>query len=990
MSYEIPQQLEYKEKIMFGLTFKQLSYLFLFGFLDLAFLKKGFSVPVLWSLLMLNSSIGMGFVFFDFSGRIKIFWNYMKFKGLVEDSKKLKKFMGIKKITEDHIINEDNKKIAILKVMPINLSIKADEEQEVVFMGFRKFLNSLDFPIQIVMNTEEINLNSYLENKQYNKEKKIYRKLAEDNTKFLKNTIKENSINNRGFYVVIPEATNLENQVNICKNRLNSLHLKVRQLSKNETISLLKKYFRSNGKNKENLLDDLSPSVVINNNKHIKINDMFCRVVCATGYPRTVDGGFLDRIVSCTGNFDLSIHIEPFNIESMMVTLNRELQKQRADLHSDELKNRINPSLEIQYKDTRRVLEELQKGKEKLMQVSLYICCKAKTIEELTLLSEKVKAELNSILIIPKVYSLRQAESFRSCLPLVIDNLKEQRNVTSTSLSAFFPFTSPFLQIDETGVWLGLNKNKIPIIRDIFKLSNPNGVILSQSGGGKSFFSKLLISRYLLNGTKVLVIDPQGEYTGLVEQFEGERIVLSKDSESIINPLDLMTHDYINKRLSLMDLMKVMLGDLTEPQRAIIDKAITMTYKDFGYDTDKVGTKMPILKDLKIRLERLNKRATSLEKPTITSILNRLEMYVSGVFSFLNKETKINFNNNFVCFDISQLPKQVKPVLMYLVLDFVYCKMKEDLERKILLVDEAWTLLSRSEDASYIFEIVKTSRKFNMGLLLINQEVEGLLDSKAGKSVLANSAYTLLLKQKPSVIKQVVNTFHLSNTEKEILLSSDVGQGILIMDEEHSEISIVASDKEKEIITTNADEIKARIEKEQEQKKKEPKVVESNKINSSEDRICLPYSKANKQQREHLLEQGYKVYKYNNPFGKKQEKFIVKEKLTEKRVHIIVNYLVAEFLKKLECKVKLFSTVEADIIFTTKKNKKFVLEIETGTVTTTRKEVLVNKVESLNKKYGNNWFFIVTDKNKESHYTKLGTVIRLSTLKTKLNKLATQ
>ena len=66
---------------------------------------------------------------------------------------------------------------------------------------------------------------------------------------------------------------------------------------------------------------------------------------------------------------------------------------------------------------------------------------------------------------------------------------------------------------------------------------------------------------------------------------------------------------------------------------------------------------------------------------------------------------------------------------MFLVLDYVYMKMKKDLDRKILLIDEAWSLLSRTEDAGYIFEIVKTCRKYNLGLLLINQEVEGLLTS---------------------------------------------------------------------------------------------------------------------------------------------------------------------------------------------------------------------------------------------------------------------
>ena len=106
--------------------------------------------------------------------------------------------------------------------------------------------------------------------------------------------------------------------------------------------------------------------------------------------------------------------------------------------------------------------------------------------------------------------------------------------------------------------------------------------MLAQSGGGKSYFCKLLITRYLLNGTKVMVIDPQGEYNGLVSHFKGQRIDLSKDSATIINPLDLMGHNYLEKRLSLIDLMKVMLGELTDIQRAFLDKALNLTYKKKG------------------------------------------------------------------------------------------------------------------------------------------------------------------------------------------------------------------------------------------------------------------------------------------------------------------------------------------------------------------------------------------------------------------------
>ena len=579
------------------------------------------------------------------------------------------------------------------------------------------------------------------------------------------------------------------------------------------------------------------PKKIINRRDFIKINNTYNRIVYAHGYPRSVEAGFLDKIVSSSGDFDLSIHINPYPIEKTMVGLNKELQKQRADLYKEETKGMINPSLEIKYQDTKKILEDLQKGTDKLFNISLYINCRAKNREELDLLTKRVEAELNSLLIIPKIPSFRMAQGMKSIAPLGIDLLKETRNITTMSLSAFFPFTSQFLKVDDTGVWLGLNKNSVPIIRDIFRLSNPNGIILAQSGGGKSYFSKLLIARYLLNSVKVIVIDPQGEYRDLVKHFNGQRVNLSRTSETMINPLDLIGHDYAEKRLSLMDLMPVILGELTEPQKSFIDRALTKAYEKRGINEDKStwDNEPPILEDVLNSLQSFEKGAITLEKTTIRSLINRLSMYVDGVFSFMNRITNIDFNNNFVCFDIGELPKQVKPVMMFLVLDYVYMKMRQSLDRKLLVIDESWSLLSRAEDSSYIFEIVKTCRKFNMGLLLINQEVEGLLNSEAGKSVLANSSYTLLMRQKPAVIGQVQETFHLSSAERTYLLTASVGEGILLIDDDHTEIKVVASEEEHRIITTNPDErieIQKSMEVKMEQKQTTETIKEeNNKIN---------------------------------------------------------------------------------------------------------------------------------------------------------------
>ncbi|MFA4960261.1 MAG: DUF87 domain-containing protein [Candidatus Pacearchaeota archaeon] len=924
---------------------------------------------------------------------------------------------------------DKNRKIAVLKVNSINFGIKSQQEQETIILTFQKFLNSIDFQIQILMTTETLDLESYLSKININTSEKN-QVIIDSYKTHMKNITKKYNAMNRTFYIVIPEVTDIKIQLNLCEERLNSLNLKTYRLKNNEIEGIFSKIFSTvdmvpqkidnspdhfsvyrefikketpedkekweelykkeaevylkklNLKEKEkwkrkpiNKREEIIEDIIL------KRSRTFHKIIYAHGYPRSVEKGFLDKLVSCSGNFDFSLHIQPQSIEQTMIILNKELQKQRADLYSAKIKNQYNPSLEIKYNDTKAILENLQKGNEKLFNIGLYINCRADSLNELRLLSKKIESELNSILIIPRQPNFRMLQGLKSCLPLAKDFLGMTRNIPTSALSAFFPFTSSFAGFDESGVWLGLNKNNIPIIKDIFKLANPNGVVLAQSGGGKSYFCKLLITRYLINGTKVMVIDPQGEYNALVSHFEGQRIDLSKDSDTIINPLDLMEHNYMEKRLSLFDLMKVMLGDLTDIQKAFLDKALNLTYKKKGItnNPDSWNNKPPILNDLMNELKKMEKDASKLEQATINSISSRLEMYVTGVFSFLNRKTKINFDSDFVCFDIGNLPAQVKPTVMFLVLDYIYMKMKSDLDRKILLIDESWSLLSRTEEAGYIFEIVKTCRKFNLGLLLINQEVEGLLDSKAGKSVLANSAYTVLMKQRPAVIDNICRTFHLSERERLHLLTANIGEGLLMMEDEHSEIKVIASPKEHELITTNPDELKNK--EKQPEKKLTPKDVN---VTIDENKRYFHKNKLSKDNLKFLLDCGYQIKNFKNLLTDKNEDFVLQPRHNESLMHLFLVHNISEFLEKNGIETELYTTKKPDIVFNIK-DKIYAIEVETGSMLS-RIKALEERVIFLNENY-DEWFFVITNKNKVKNYKKLGDAVDKRYVNLRLNKL---
>jgi len=988
MTYEIPQKLQYKERIIFNLTIAQSGYAALFGTIALAILTKtSFSFYARIILALAPVGIGILFMYCNLGKFLLDVWAWLKLRYATMFDLRMKKFIRLSRIENalyyvwPKRVAGQERRVAVLRVEPLNFNIKPKDERDNIIHAFQKFLNGIDFPIQIAMYTDDIDLTKYLDELEYKVKKSrnsTHRELFRAHKNYLDALMKERLSQNRKFLIAIPEnAIGLDAQIAVVNELLKGINLKTVRFGGRNLIKTLIKFFNNPRGRTELLKHDktiytiTAPEEITNRPNHIKINEHYNRIITATGYPRTVEAGFLDKIITTTGNFDLSIHIEPFPIETTLVMLNKELQKQRADLYSAERKHSFQPSLEIQCNDTKNVLESIQKGQEKLFNVSLYINVKAKDPKELDLLTRNIQSQLNSILIIPKVATFRMAQGLRSMLPFGTNELAVKRNITTQALSAFFPFTSPFLMLEKGGVFLGLNKNKLPIIKDIFSLANANGAILATSGSGKSYTAKLIISRYLMNGTKVIVIDPQSEYAKLTEKYGGSVITISRDSKTIINPLDLLGHSYAEKRLALMDMFRVMFGDLSEIQKAVLDRAISQTYDKRGISETSYRDKAaPILGDLYHELERMSRQATVYERSTYVALLNRLRMYVDGVFGFLNRQTQIDVKNNFVTFNIGNMPKQVKPLMMFLILEYVYTNMKQDRERKLLVIDEAWSLLQNAGEEGFIYEVVKTCRKFNLGLLLITQDVADLVTSRAGRAVLANSSYTILLRQKPAIIDNIEDVFHLSYAEREHLLTANVGEGILMMENDHQEIKIIASQEEHNLITTKPDELIAL----------QANIPADTPVQKREMLIELDLSKGyykkstlKTEEIDYLLKNGYVESRHVPLRSSAHAVFLVKKVARHTNEHTYLLHAIYEEILRHTKNVRTDETartegINPDVIFTNAKGEEWALEIETGSNLKYHPKYFDRKVSLLNKQYPNRWRFVLTNIHQRRKY----------------------
>ena len=666
-----------------------------------------------------------------------------------------------------------------------------------------------------------------------------------------------------------------------------------------------------------------SPSTINIKSSVIEINKLH-QVICAINYPRLVDPGWLTRLIEMNLDFDLAIHISPYKIDTTIKLLESEVKKQKTDLYALETEGKIVPQALIQqHQDTMALLQLVQEGTEKMFDMSLYIDAKAFTKEDMERISKQIRDTMNSIMIIPKIPSYQMYKALRSVLPLGVDELQVTRNITSSAAAACFPFAITSLEQHATGILIGFNEyNSIPIIIDPFQLSNPNILVLGTSGGGKSYSIKLILMREFMEGVSINIIDPQAEYTDLVRTFNGEIIRIAPDSDSVINPFDLMDQTFDEKKLSLLAFFRCLLGELTEPQRAILDETIDRTYEEKGITKDSKtwSRQPPLLEDLYNEVLPLTKSQKEIIYGPAMAIVNRLKSYVFGPMRFLNQHTRINISNRMISFDIKDSPDIGKGTIMFLLLEYVYTQMKKSKTRKILVIDEAWTVLSAGEQAEYVLRLVKTCRKFNLALIMITQDVEDVLVSRAGRAVLTNTATKILLKQDTSILDQIVERFNLNQAERRFLQISTMGRALLIAETTRVPIYVQASPEEHRIITTRPDELINRHEVKRLEGEDLVKEFDINKVVQRKEDL-------NDDQLQALGQRDFGEVRVKNLSGE-SELYLIKNETETTDEHFVMQQLIFNEVRRYTDKVLIHHTRLPDITFETRTGKLVAIEVE--------------------------------------------------------------
>jgi type IV secretory pathway VirB4 component len=562
-----------------------------------------------------------------------------------------------------------------------------------------------------------------------------------------------------------------------------------------------------------------SPDAVEVDGRFVRVGDGYTATLAVTGYPAEVGPGWAEPILAYPGLVDVSFHIEPI---APAVASDR-LRKQRGRFESsrrqDAAKGRLDdPELDAAAADAAELAMRVARGEARLFRLGLYLTVHGATAQELADRVAEVRSLAASLLLNTAPVTWRQLQGWITGLPLAFDALGMKRVFDTDALAAAFPFTSPDLPdtAGDTGmgVLFGLNLYSAGVVVwDRWAQSNYNAVILARSGEGKSYLAKLDLLRNLCLGVEAFVIDPEDEYLRLADAVGGT--VIRPGTPGVrTNPLDLPAgdDDAFYDRIRFMHTLLAVMGTgdttasapLPSDEARSLDIAVQAAYRAKGIDSDPRTWRRPapLLADVMAELENLDDAGRR--------VAARLHPYVAGSMKGLfDGPTTTVPAGHLVVYALKDLAEQLHPVGTLLTLDTIWRTVRgataagnrPDVLRMVL-VDEAWKLLSSGRGGVFLETLAKSARKYGAGLTVVTQDAADVLSTKVGRAVVSNAATQVLLRQAPQAIDAVADAFGLTDGERAFLLSCQRGDALLSAGSARVAFHAQASDVEHELIVT--------------------------------------------------------------------------------------------------------------------------------------------------------------------------------------------
>ena len=555
------------------------------------------------------------------------------------------------------------------------------------------------------------------------------------------------------------------------------------------------------------LIDLITPvgGMKFDRNK-IYLGDRFSKIYTIVHYPSNVEMGWLGELVSNVGAI-FSINIEPTDNAELIDSLDSRIRDASglAKLAKNESTRQLR---EMEVKEASEIISRMINNNEVVSYLTIYILVTAEEEKELNKKCKEVEREIrkNKLKFRPLTNYLLMS-GYKAVAPFftIQTELSEyfKRNILTSSFTGGFLFnTNTF--IDTGGFYLGVNQKGGIIIFNLWSRNssrgNSNMVVVGSSGSGKSMAVKHLIYNELPS-TKILVIDPEDEYSYLCKNLGGKIIDCSGGiNGGILNPLQVrIDRDDENGSNSLSlhfqflkTFFEILYPSLTEIEFATLDLILEELYSKFNInkntDISKLkNTDFPIMQDLYYYIEEKNNKEPSEVYKKILSLIRPISVgQSSGIW---NGHTNIDIDTKITVFNTSSMHKfqiQYKRAQYYNIMSYSWDILSQDInEQTMLIADECHVLVDPNivQTLEYVRNISKRARKYNSSIVVITQSIEDFLNEKIrlyGQSLLANATYKMFFKCDGQDLKDIQETFNLTNKETKLIYNANTGECLLV------------------------------------------------------------------------------------------------------------------------------------------------------------------------------------------------------------------
>lgn len=437
--------------------------------------------------------------------------------------------------------------------------------------------------------------------------------------------------------------------------------------------------------------------------------------------------------------------------------------------------------MEQQKKEMKEFLDDLTTRDQRMMFAVITLVHTADSKEQLDNDTEAILTTARKHLCQFATLKFQQMDGLNTAMPFGVRKIDCFRTLTTESLAVFMPFRVQDI-FHENGIYYGQNViSKNMIIADRKQLLNGNAFILGVSGGGKSFAAKgEIVNDMLASDADIIIIDPEREYSPLVNALGGEIINISATSKNHINAMD-MNKDYgdganpvILKSEFIMSLCEQLVGgEIGAKQKSIIDRCTASVYRTYQQN-DYRGTP-PTLQDF--REELLGQ-----EEPEAQDIALAIELFTDGSLNTFAKETNVDTNNRLICYDILDLGKQLMPIGMLVVLDSILNRITQNRAKgrnTFIFIDEIYLLFQHEYSANFLFTLWKRVRKYGAFATGITQNVDDLLQSHTARTMLANSEFIIMLNQASTDRIELAKLLNISDLQMSYITNAEAGHGLI-------------------------------------------------------------------------------------------------------------------------------------------------------------------------------------------------------------------